>query len=149
MDPFFAFLVSLSQELTTKEWEDCFHCFNISPKQRESIKSATEFLKWMNKKSFIDSSNFEELKRCFGLIKRIDLIKKIEEYEHTESKKLKNVDIIPIEHIKKESKIIGQGAYGVVYKAKYKGTPVAVKEIILNMTRDAERNFRKEINIMR
>jgi hypothetical protein len=146
MDRFFDFLSNLSRELTPEEWNNFSQRYKIPPLKREKFQQAIDFFKWMNEMGLLDPLNFKELKNCFAKIQRTDLIKKVEEFE---GKTIKYIDIIPSSQILKEPRPIGKGAYGTVYKADYNGTPVAAKELLADISKDAEKDFIKESNILR
>eukprot|EP00727_Mastigamoeba_balamuthi_P006875 m51a1_g2808 putative protein kinase (634) ;mRNA; r:123326-127230 len=54
---------------------------------------------------------------------------------------------IPLSQIHKEAKL-GEGTFGLVFKAKWRGCPVAVKEIRGQITQEAVEDFKKEITLM-
>jgi hypothetical protein len=55
------------------------------------------------------------------------------------------INPIAPEEIEKDPNQIGKGSYGVVYKAIYKGKPVALKELIIDELTDNEQTFREFI----
>jgi hypothetical protein len=143
------FLVNLSEQLTTVQWKKCAQSYIIPKQRRESFQSTMDLFEWMIENKHLSSSNFEELKNCFRFIPRLDLVEKVEKYENSLTKNvLTKVDIIPSIEIEKQIKI-GQGAYGIVFKAKYKEIYVAAKEINSDLENDLEKEFLKEVNIMR
>jgi hypothetical protein len=151
MDPFRLFLVNLSSDLKKEQWKKCAYSYSIPLQRKETIESAADFFFWMVENDLISSSNVEELNKCFKIIARFDLIVKVEQFKNASNTKdavFRNVHIIPSKEVEKVNKI-GQGAYGTVYKAKYKEVYVAAKEINIDIGESAENEFLKEANILR
>jgi hypothetical protein len=150
MDPFRMFLVNLSDELETAQWMKCAQCYFIPLQRRNNFRSAMDLFEWMIENKLFSSINFAGLKECLRFMPRLDLVEKVEKFENSSIKNvaLTKVDIIPSNEIAKINKI-GQGAYGTVYKSKYKEIYVAAKEINTDLGERIEKEFLKEVNIMR